>query len=111
MVHTSRAKGIFKTQDHPGWRDMYMEGHHSQGDRRAKETYDPAKGDIDLLELVSCGERQFLPLVRERTALTCGLRIMFLRKENPGRVYQGGDLDNRLKTLFARFVCRHIRSM
>ena len=27
-------------------------------------------------------------------------KILFLRKENPGRVYQGGDLDNRLKTLF-----------
>jgi hypothetical protein len=25
---------------------------------------------------------------------------MFLRKESPGKIYQGGDLDNRLKTLF-----------
>jgi hypothetical protein len=25
---------------------------------------------------------------------------LFLRKEDAGRVYQGGDLDNRLKTLF-----------
>jgi hypothetical protein len=33
-------------------------------------------------------------------ALKCGLKILFLRKEDAGRVYQGGDLDNRLKTLF-----------
>jgi hypothetical protein len=28
------------------------------------------------------------------------LEDYFLRKEEPGRLYQGGDLDNRLKTLF-----------
>jgi hypothetical protein len=39
-------------------------------------------------------------LVRESYLLTCGLKILFLRKEAPGKVYQGGDLDNRLKTLF-----------
>jgi hypothetical protein len=38
--------------------------------------------------------------VRDSLALRCGLKILFLRKEPPGRVYQGGDIDNRLKTLF-----------
>ena len=38
--------------------------------------------------------------MRERLLLKCGLKILFLRKEPAGRVYQGGDLDNRLKTLF-----------
>jgi len=42
----------------------------------------------------------FIPLVRDNLALRCGLRVIFLRKEEPGRVYQGGDMDNRLKTLF-----------
>ena len=32
-------------------------------------------------------------------ALHCGLNIRFLRKEPPGKVYQGGDLDGRMKTL------------
>ncbi len=41
----------------------------------------------------------FFPLVRERTALKCALKIAFLRTEEPGRIYQGGDIDNRLKTL------------
>jgi hypothetical protein len=40
-----------------------------------------------------------VPLVRDTFALTCSLHILFLRQESPGKVYQGGDLDNRLKTL------------
>jgi hypothetical protein len=43
---------------------------------------------------------KFVPLVRDSFALKCALKILFLRKEKPGRVYHGGDLDNRLKTLF-----------
>jgi hypothetical protein len=39
-------------------------------------------------------------LVRNTHALKCNLDITFLRKEDAGLVYQGGDLDNRLKTLF-----------
>jgi hypothetical protein len=55
---------------------------------------------VDLCEEVARGDRKFLPLVRDRIGLRCGLTIQFLRKEEPGRVYQGGDMDNRLKTLF-----------
>ena len=55
---------------------------------------------IDLCEEVTRGGRKFLPLIRDRIGLKCGLKILFLRKEEPGRVYQEGDLDNRLKTLF-----------
>jgi hypothetical protein len=55
---------------------------------------------IDLCQPIERGGRQFLPLIRDTFALNCGLKILFLRKEEPGRVYQGGDLDNRLKTLF-----------
>jgi hypothetical protein len=45
--------------------------------------------------------RNFIPLVRESLKLACGLDILFLRKEQPGSlVLQGGDIDNRLKTLF-----------
>ncbi|MFI5023673.1 MAG: hypothetical protein ACHQRJ_18735 [Alphaproteobacteria bacterium] len=56
---------------------------------------------IDLCAPIESGGKIFLPLVRETFALTCALKILFLRKEVPGRlVYQGGDIDNRLKTLF-----------
>lgn len=55
---------------------------------------------VDLCSKIEVGGRKFLPLVRDALALRCGLKVLFLRKENPGRVYQGGDMDNRLKTLF-----------
>src|SRR5262249_29612296 len=41
----------------------------------------------------------FRPLVRESYALHCGLKILFLRHEPPGKIYQGGDIDGRIKTL------------
>jgi hypothetical protein len=46
------------------------------------------------------GSHQFIPLVRDSLALKCGLKVIFLRREEPGRIYQAGDLDNRIKTLF-----------
>jgi hypothetical protein len=43
----------------------------------------------------------FIPLVSQFFGLACSLDILFLRRENPGKVItQGGDLDNRIKTLF-----------
>lgn len=43
----------------------------------------------------------FVPIVRHGLRTMCRLDILFLRKgEPPGKVYQGGDIDNRIKTLF-----------
>ena len=75
-----------------------METHHSLEDD--SEPLPPAGAGLDLCAPMKVGAREFMPLVRNTFALTCGLKILFLRKEAPGRVYQGGDLDNRLKTLF-----------
>jgi hypothetical protein len=54
---------------------------------------------FDLCEPLNKHGAWFRPLVRETYALHCGLKIRFLRKEPPGKVYQGGDLDGRMKTL------------
>lgn len=54
--------------------------------------------ELDLCEPCVVGGVQFLPLVRNTYALNCALKILFMRKEPVGRVYQGGDLDNRIKT-------------
>jgi len=53
-------------------------------------------------EPVTVGGRSFIPLVRKSLALTCELDILFLRNDAPGSVVtaSGGDLDNRIKTLF-----------
>lgn len=45
--------------------------------------------------------RPFTPLVRKSLRLTCGLDILFMRKEGPSApITSGGDLDNRIKVLF-----------
>lgn len=42
----------------------------------------------------------FIPLVTEELNLICGLDILFLRPDVPGKLLGSGDIDNRLKTLF-----------
>lgn len=76
-----------------------VELHHSLEDQQRIRPTDE-KETIDLCAPILRGGRRFVPLVRDTFALVCGLKILFLRKEEPGRVYQGGDIDNRLKTLF-----------
>ncbi len=50
---------------------------------------------------VIVGGKKFLPLVRKDLSLACKLDIIFLRKGDPGAlILPGGDLDNRMKTLF-----------
>lgn len=47
-----------------------------------------------------CGYR-FVPLVASELSLSCEMDIVFLRRDAPGRIVSGGgDLDNRIKTLF-----------
>jgi hypothetical protein len=44
---------------------------------------------------------RFVPLVMPELSLACKLDILFLRREvSPGAIIHGGDIDNRLKTLF-----------
>jgi hypothetical protein len=59
------------------------------------------EGHVDLCEPIEKGNNRYIPLVRKSLGLACSLDIMFLRQEDPGElVLQGGDLDNRIKTLF-----------
>jgi hypothetical protein len=47
-----------------------------------------------------CGYR-FAPLISKAGGFTCSLDILFLRRDNPGDIIKsGGDIDNRIKTLF-----------
>jgi hypothetical protein len=57
------------------------------------------RGTVNLNAPIIKHGRMFLPLVRENYATHCGLKINFLRHEAPGKVYQGGDIDGRIKTL------------
>ena len=47
-----------------------------------------------------CGGR-FVPLVSKKGGFSCALDILFLRRDEPGKLIgAGGDLDNRIKVLF-----------
>ena len=56
-------------------------------------------GDV-LFFAVPLGGYRFVPLVHRPHNLACSLDLIFLRRERPGAIVHGGDLDNRLKTLF-----------
>ncbi len=73
--------------------------HHDYDASRLQKKRQIQPNETDLCAPILRGSRLFRPLVRKSLAISCTLKILFLRKEIPGGVYQGGDLDNRLKTL------------
>lgn len=59
---------------------------------------DRAEGDISVIKKVK--EFRFAPLVTKELLLVAHLDVSILRPEEPGSIVtQGGDIDNRLKTL------------
>lgn len=57
--------------------------------------------EVDLCAPILENGNSYIPLVRKSLDLNCHLNILFLRQEDPGSlVLQGGDIDNRIKTLF-----------
>ena len=66
-------------------------------------TYDmPPNNSIAIIQKIN--DFQFMPLISSKLNLIAELDITFLRPEAPGRIItQGGDIDNRLKTLFDAF--------
>ncbi len=65
--------------------------------------HQPLRDHQDLKrELIkNIGNFNFLPLVSEKLAFTAEIDIIMLRPGTPGKIItEGGDIDNRLKTLF-----------
>jgi hypothetical protein len=58
---------------------------------------------VNFIEIVRRKHRQYgyewVPLACKEYGVTCGLDILFLRRDGPGSVLEIGDLDNRIKTL------------
>ena len=73
--------------------------HHSNHPSAPEWMPTDSASTIDLCGPIEKHGGWFRPLVRESCAIHCGLKITFLRKERPGKVYQGGDIDGRIKTL------------
>ena len=62
----------------------------------------PPSNSISIIQKID--DFQFIPLVSSKLSLIAELDITFLRPEPPGCIVtQGGDIDNRLKTLFDDF--------
>ena len=49
------------------------------------------------------GDFRFVPLVEEENVLRVSIDILFLRRDQHPLIMAGGDIDNRLKTLFDAF--------
>jgi len=59
----------------------------------------PAEKEISILQKI--GQFVYAPLINDKLKVIAELNIIFLRPEPPGSlITQGGDIDNRLKTLF-----------
>lgn len=76
---------------------LYINGREEIGftKEEAREAYFNHLGS-----LYERGGFRFVPLVTEELKLDVKLDILFLRPDSHPLIYQGGDLDNRLKTLF-----------
>jgi hypothetical protein len=86
---TLKGRGIYIPTARMGWMEIGV--HEELGSVKNK-----------LHETIAIGGRKYLPLVRRSLALTCELDILFMRNDAPGAIVgrSGGDLDNRIKTLF-----------
>lgn len=60
--------------------------------------------------VVRLGGFHFVPLIHRPHQLACSIDVIFFRREKPGAIVQGGDLDNRLKTLFDALRMPHDES-
>jgi len=60
---------------------------------------DLLEGELSLVERV--GSFVFVPLVSRRWDTIAEVEVLFLRRSSPGQLIgHGGDIDNRMKTLF-----------
>jgi hypothetical protein len=65
--------------------------------KKQLEVERPLKAEFFAAEV---GGFRIAPIIHRPHELACQLDILFLRREKPGAIVHGGDLDNRLKTLF-----------
>jgi hypothetical protein len=78
-----------------GWLDTYQQAG-LEADRNA-----PMETRAGLLTVVRINDFEFVTPFPTRMAVTCHLDILFMRRSKPGGIIlDGGDIDNRLLTLF-----------
>jgi hypothetical protein len=86
---------------HPGAAHQELRPHLAQGEGENWKSEELAMlGRRWIAEKWARQGRGYIPLVTEEMGVRCSLDILFLRPEEPGLIIKGGDLDNRMKTLF-----------
>jgi hypothetical protein len=99
--HTAlkRLKDTSIVSTHPG-RDLDLTESPFHAPRDLRQ-FPMREYEVDLCAPIRENGKSYIPLVRKSLDLNCHLNILFLRQEDPGAlVLQGGDIDNRIKTLF-----------
>lgn len=77
------------------WQETHHQATNTQGPRAPD-----LENDLDTCAEIEVSGYRFRPLIRDTLGLVCSLNVLFLRKGQIGNVYEDGDLDNRVKTLF-----------
>ncbi|HBB17896.1 MAG TPA: hypothetical protein DCZ97_13180 [Syntrophus sp. (in: bacteria)] len=101
MEFTLKYSGSLKANAGKDEKHLIRQAFHEQ--MKELWNHEPLASHIELKdELVrSVGSFRFLPLVSVGLAFTAGVSILMLREGTPGNIFvEGGDIDNRLKTLF-----------
>ena len=103
-MHHPTLKTLDLNREYPIRGGMMVQGHHLHpgpltAPFEVRKDLVGKQETIDLCADIAKHGRKFRPLVRETFALHCGLKILFLRRDDPGGVYSGGDIDGRIKTL------------
>ncbi len=80
-------------------RQIFIGEHHDPSKIMVEDPQIRVSLMADVCKPISIGGREFIPLVRQSLALKCSLKIIFLRKEEPGKLIIDGDIDNRIKVL------------
>jgi hypothetical protein len=93
--HKHQLRKEFHSQLRVLWQQEPLVDHQVLYDKSKKAI----KVNVDLNRNIE--SFRFVPLVSPDLYLVCSLKIFMLRPEPPGSlITQGGDIDNRLKTLF-----------
>jgi len=101
-----REKHTIRKEFHKQMKELWKQNKFLRGfTERVFES--PEHGRPDDSWIISTSEQyplkdfRFLPLINYEAGLACSLNILFLRRDDGGKLIQsGGDLDNRIKVLF-----------
>ena len=92
-----KDKQLLRRAFHPQLKDLW---NHQPLNELAKDFLDPNKQELNVLDN-SVEGWTFASVINAKHYLVAALDITMLRQEDPGSlVAKGGDIDNRLKTLF-----------